>query len=135
MNLFIYAIIDAAVVLTSLSFFVFDVYATHISRPIITMDRQLFRIDETIAVKGWVNYNNNPTSNVLLDIILRAPNGNEIVREKARSNMDGNFLLNITLPVNSLPGNYTLDIISQCRDEHRNICTNQRSSIPISIIT
>jgi uncharacterized protein YfaS (alpha-2-macroglobulin family) len=134
MNLFIYTIIGA-VVLNSLSFFVFDAYATHISRPVITMDRQLFRIDETIVVKGWVDYNNNPTSNVLLDIILRAPNGNEIVREKTRSNMDGNFLLNIILPVNSLPGNYTLDIISQCRDEHRNICTNQRSSIPISIIT
>jgi hypothetical protein len=133
--LFIYAIIGA-LVLTSLSLsFVFDAYATHVSRPIIDMDRQLFKIHETIAVKGWVDYNNKPTSNVLLDITLRAPNGNEIVREKTRSNMDGNFIWNITLPVNSLPGNYTIEVISQCTDEHRNICKYKRSSIPIVIQT
>jgi hypothetical protein len=131
--MFIYAII--VVGLTLLSYFVIDAYATHTSRPIITMDRQVFSINETIAVKGWISYGNEPTSNVLLDIILRAPNGNEIVRENTRSNVDGIFLLNITLPVTSLPGNYTLDIISQCSDEHRNICANKRSSIPIAIKT
>jgi hypothetical protein len=133
-NLFSYAIISAVVVvLISLSCFDFFAYATHSSKPIITMDRQVFGIHETITVKGWVDYSNKPTPDVMLDIILRAPNGNEIVRENTTSNGNGNFTLNIALPVNSVPGNYTLDIISQCSEEHRNICFHKITSTPIAI--
>jgi hypothetical protein len=67
--------------------------------------------------------------------VIHEPNsGNELVRNQVRSNDAGNFTSNIILPDNTEPGNYTLTVISQCRDEHRNICTNQNSLIPISII-
>jgi hypothetical protein len=128
----------AILVLSSLSLFLFDddTFATHISKPILTMDKQTFDVNENITVKGWVEYQNNPASDVLLDIVLtHEPNGgNELVRNQVRSNDAGNFTSNIILPVNTVPGNYTLTVISQCRDEHRNICTNQNSFIPISII-
>jgi hypothetical protein len=128
----------AILVLSSLSLFVFndDGFATHISKPILTMDKQTFDVNENITVKGWVEYQNNPASDVLLDIVLiHEPNGgNEIVRNQVRSNDAGNFTSNIILPINTAPGNYTLTVISQCRDEHRNICTNQNSLIPISIV-
>ena len=124
--------------LSSLSLFLFDddTFATHISKPILTMDKQTFDVNENITVKGWVEYQNNPASDVLLEIVLtHEPNGgNELVRNQVRSNDAGNFTSNIILPVNTVPGNYTLTVISQCRDEHRNICTNQNSFIPISII-
>lgn len=128
----------AILVLSSLSLFLFDddTFATHISKPILTMDKQTFDVNENITVKGWVEYQNNPASDVLLEIVLtHGPNGgNELVRNQVRSNDAGNFTSNIILPVNTVPGNYTLTVISQCRDEHRNICTNQNSFIPISII-
>jgi hypothetical protein len=128
----------AILVLSSLSLFLFDddTFATHISKPILTMDKQTFNVNENITVKGWVEYQNNPASDVLLEIVLtHEPNGgNELVRNQVRSNDAGNFTSNIILPVNTVPGNYTLTVISQCRDEHRNICTNQNSFIPISII-
>jgi hypothetical protein len=128
----------AILVLSSLSLFVFndDGFATHISKPILTMDKQTFDVNENITVKGWVEYQNNPASDVLLDIVvIHEPNGgNELVRNQVRSNDAGNFTSNIILPVNTAPGNYTLAVISQCREEHRNICTNQNSLIPISIV-
>ena len=31
-------------------------------------------------------------------------------------------------------GDYTVEVISQCRDEHRDICTNQSSSIQFTAI-
>jgi hypothetical protein len=100
------------------------------------MDKQTFEINENITVKGWVEYQNNPTSDVLLDIVVvnKPDGGNELIRSQVMSNDIGNFISNIILPVNTAPGNYTLTVISQCREEHRNICTNQNSSLPISII-
>jgi hypothetical protein len=128
----------AILVLSSLSLFVFhdDTFATHISKPILTMDKQNFEINETITVKGWVEYQNNPASDVLLDIVVinEPDGGNELIRSQVVSNDTGNFTSNVILPVNTGPGNYTLTVISQCREEHRNICTNQHSSIPISIV-
>jgi hypothetical protein len=128
----------AILVLSSLSLFVFndDTFATHISKPILTMDKQTFEINENITVKGWVEYQNNPASDVLLDIVVinEPDSGNELIRSQVMSNDTGNFTSNIILPVNTVPGNYTLTVISQCREEHRNICTNQNSSIPISIV-
>jgi hypothetical protein len=128
----------AILFLSSLSLFGFDddIFATHISKPILTMDKQTFDVNENITVKGWVDYQNNPASDVLLDIVvIHEPNSrNELVRNQVRSNDAGNFTSNIILPDNTEPGNYTLTVISQCRDEHRNICTNQNSLIPISII-
>jgi hypothetical protein len=124
-------------VLSSLSLFVFDnTFATHISKPILTMDKQTFEINENITVKGWVEYQNNPASDILLDIVVinEPDGGNELIRSQVMSNDTGNFTANVILPVNTAPGNYTLTVISQCREEHRNICTNQNSSIPIGIV-
>jgi hypothetical protein len=127
----------AILVLSSLSLFVFDdTFATHISKPILTMDKRTFEINENITVKGWVEYQNNPASDVLLDIVVinKPDGGNELIRNQVLSNDAGNFTSNIILPINTAPGNYTLTVISQCREEHRSICTNQNSTIPISIV-
>jgi hypothetical protein len=52
----------AILFLSSLSLFVFDddIFATHISKPILSMDKQTFDVNENITVKGWVEYQNNP---------------------------------------------------------------------------
>jgi hypothetical protein len=81
----------AILVLSSLSLFVFDddTFATHISKPILTMDKQTFEINENITVKGWVEYQNNPDSDVLLDIVVinEPDSGNELIRSQVMSKM------------------------------------------------
>jgi hypothetical protein len=67
-------------------------------------------------------------------VINEPDGGNELIRSQAMSNDTGNFTSNVILPINTAPGNYTPTVISQYREEHRNICTNQNRSIPISIL-
>ena len=44
-----------------------NVYATHISEPILILDKySKYNMNETISVSGWVKYNDKPASNVLV---------------------------------------------------------------------
>jgi hemolysin type calcium-binding protein len=121
------------IVTSMLMFSTSNVNATHTSKPIITVNRKAFTTNEAIPVTGWVEYVGHPVSDVLLDIMLREQNGTIIVREGLKSDPNGNFTTSLTLPKNLTSGKYSLYIISQCRDEHREICTNQDSTIPITI--
>jgi hypothetical protein len=108
--------------------------ATHISKPVVTTDKQTFVVNENVTVTGWVEYQNSPASEVLLDIIInKLDDGNQLAKTQARSNESGNFTSTVNIPVDTIAGNYALNVISQCKDEHRNICTNQNSSIPITV--
>jgi Ca2+-binding RTX toxin-like protein len=117
-----------------LSIFAADANATHLSKPIITMDKTSFKANEVMTVKGWVDYF-GPTSDVLLDILIRTPNGTIALRDTVKSDSYANFSFGFRLPSIMSPGNYILQVISQCRDEHRDICANESSSISISIGT
>jgi hypothetical protein len=127
----IYAVFIVFIIIVS---FLNYASATHTSKPIITLDRQTYGVNENVTVTGWVEYQNNPASNVLLDIVINeADDGNELSKTQTRSNDLGNFSSSFIIPADTISGNYTLTVISQCKDEHRDICTNQNSSIPVSI--
>lgn len=117
----------------ALSVFASTAVATHVSKPVMTMDKTGYKAGEAVTVKGWVEYSNNPTSDVLLDIIVRTPTGNEIVRGSVRSDADGNFIFHFMPPADASPGTYIVKVISQCRNEHRSICTNQSASVELTV--
>ena len=104
-----------------------NVYATHISEPILSLDKDAkYNMNETIFIDGWVKYNDKPASDVLVLLKLINPNGNEIFQDQVRSNLNGNFTSNVVLLGNNITegGTFTLSAESQCRDEHRNICNH-----------
>jgi len=109
-----------------------DVKATHLSKPIMVMDKASFNAGEAIIIKGWVDYF-GPTSDVLLDILIRAPNGTIAIRDLAKSDSRGNFSYTFMLPDVPSSTKYTAQVISLCRDEHGDICTNESSSVPIIV--
>lgn len=107
--------------------------ATHISKPVITTERLEYPVGELVTIEGWVDYNNEPAPEVLLDIMVRTADGNETIdRSFVRSDSDGNFQYEPKLP--DVPATYDINIISNCRDEHRDICTFQSSSIAITLV-
>ena len=75
-----------------------NVYATHISEPILSLEKDAkYNINETISVNGWVKYKENPASDVLVLLKLINPNGNEIFQDQVRSDSNGNFTSSVTL--------------------------------------
>jgi hypothetical protein len=114
-----------------------NVYATHISEPILTLEKDAkYNMNETISVNGWVKYNEKPASNVLVLLKLINPTGNEIFQDQVRSNSNGNFTSNVALLGSNVTegGTFTLYAESQCRDEHRNICNHNNSSQTLVVI-
>ncbi len=106
-----------------------DVYATHVSQPILTMKEAIYYIGSIIEIEGFVEYQDNPTSNVLLDIyIVKDGKSEQLI--SIRSDNDGFFKTSFT-PKEA--GKYTLKIVSQCRDEHRSICQNKESRLEIEV--
>jgi hypothetical protein len=117
--------------------FTANVYATHISEPILSLDKDAkYNINETIPVNGWIKYDDKPASDVLVLLKLIHPNGNEIFQDQVRSDSNGNFTSNVTLLGNNVTegGTFTLYAESQCRDEHRNICNHNNSSQTLVVI-
>ena len=50
-------------------------HATHVSEPIISIDPNAqYKMNQTISVNGWVKYNDQPASNVLVLLRLTNPN-------------------------------------------------------------
>ena len=50
-----------------------------------------------------------------------------------RSDAAGNFALDYQLSADAALGDYALDVISQCNDEHRSICTHQKGSMRLKV--
>ena len=114
-----------------------NVYATHISEPILSLDKDAkYNMNETISVNGWVKYNDKPASDVLVLLKLINPIGNEIFQDQVRSDSNGNFTSNVTLVGSNVTegGTFTLYAESQCRDEHRSICSHNNSSQTLVVI-
>ncbi len=112
---------------------ILESYQTHVSSPIITSDKTSYKQGENIIISGWVNYNEESTSDVLLRIIATDPLQVKIFDEYITSGPDGTFSAEIPIAENAELGNYLVEIISQCREIHREICTHQSEIISITI--
>lgn len=108
------------------------IHATHISKPIPYVDKQEFLSNETVNVKGWIEYNGAPAADVLVGILLEKEN-QKLTAQNSTSDSNGNFSTSLSVPEDTDPGNYTVEVVSFCKDIHRNICTMQYTEIPIFI--
>ncbi len=104
-----------------------NVYATHISQPIITTEDSVYYLGNPIIIEGIVEYQESPTSNVLLEIDSKIL---DIKERFIMSDSKGSFRFELE-PNKS--GNYNVKIISHCREEHREICRNREININIDV--
>ncbi len=118
--------------LISLSF-ILPSYSTHISEPILTLEKTSYKINEKIPITGQIRYNENPASNVLVNLKIYDPKEQLVIDEFTHSGKNGEFLFDF-VPENSIKsGNHKIIVTSFCLEEHRQICTFQRKEIIISI--
>jgi len=108
-------------------------YQTHISSPVIMTSKTNYIQGENAVITGWVNYNEESTSDVLLKITITDPQGIKILDKNITSDSDGTFSFDLSIPENSEVGKYTVEITSQCREVHREICTYQSETIIINV--
>jgi hypothetical protein len=111
-----------------------DALATHISKPIPYMDKSEFLPNETIDLKGWVEYNGQPASDVLVQVSLEKER-DRLISNNVTSNANGNFSSILSIPPEIEPGNYTVSVTSLCQEIHSNVCTYQFEELPITIRT
>ncbi len=109
-----------------------EVFATHISKPVFTIDETAFEPGMIINISGWANYNDEPTSDVLLLVRIIDSNNEKIFEVFVTTGSSGNFLIPYLVPNDAL-GSYLIEATSFCREEHRNICTKQSEIFPITI--
>lgn len=113
---------------------IYESFATHISEPILTIEDTEFFLGEDVTITGWVKYDGQATSDVLLNVKLTDPKNNLVLEHFVTSDSAGSFELSFVLPPDGFLGNYILDITSMCREEHRNICTHKSSQATLSVL-
>lgn len=109
-----------------------EVHATHISKPILSEARTEFTQGEKIVVNGWVNYQDQPTSDVLLNAKLIRADGTEVAEVFNISDEQGRFSFEFETN-RLLPGSYQIIVTSQCLEVHRPVCTYQSTTLAINI--
>ena len=112
----------------------FDVFATHISKPIPYLDKNEFLSNETIDLKGWVEYNGEPASDVLVQVWLEKER-DSLISDNITSDTNGNFSAILSIPPEIEFGNYNVSVTSLCQEIHSNVCTYQWEELPIAIRT
>ncbi len=111
----------------------YESFATHISEPILTIQNTEFFLGQDVTISGWVKYDEQATSDVLLNVKVIDPKNNLVIDQFVTSDSTGSFELSFGLPQDGFVGNYTLDITSMCREEHRNICTHKSTQAVLSV--
>ena len=112
-----------------------DAYSTHISQPIITVDDNLvYSIGDDLSITGWVEYDDASTSDVLLSVKISNQNGTVVSDFFLTSDSDGKFEFPFELSDDDSPGDYLVNIMSMCREIHRDVCTHKTAEIAISVI-
>ncbi len=112
-----------------------DAYSTHISVPVVvTVGESLeYFFDDDLIISGWVEYNNNPTPDVLLNIKVFDQNRIQVSDTFVNSDSNGEFQYVFSLPDDSIPGNYTVIITSMCWEQHRQICAHNTAQVVVNV--
>ena len=108
-------------------------HQTHVSKPVLSIDKTQYKSGDQVVLSGWVSYEDKPTSDVSLRIFVTDPRGSYIFDEIVTSQYDGTFVKEFFLPENSISGDYKIDVISLCREVHRDICTHQNAFLTITV--
>ena len=111
------------------------VYATHVSQPIMTVEQSpVYSYGDNLIISGWVNYSDEPTSDVLLSIKISNPNETVISDFFITSDSKGEFAFPFELSEDDPGGDYTVNIMSMCREVHRDICTHKTAEVAVSVL-
>ena len=112
-----------------------NAYSTHISQPILTIDENfVYSVGDNLFITGWVEYDDAATSDVLLSVKISNPNGIVVSDFFLTSDSDGKFEFPFELTENDASGDYLVNIMSMCREIHRDICTHKTAETTISVI-
>ncbi len=112
-----------------------NAYSTHISQPILTIDENfVYSVGDNLSITGWVEYDDAATSDVLLSVKISNPNGIVVSDFFLTSDSDGKFEFPFELSDDDASGDYLVNIMSMCREIHRDICTHKTAETTISVI-
>ena len=110
-------------------------YATHVSQPIMTGEQSLvYSYGDQLIISGGGNYSDEPTSDVLLSIKISNPNETVISDFFITSDSKGEFVFPFELSEDDPAGDYTVNIMSMCREIHRDICTHKTAEVAVSVL-
>lgn len=109
-----------------------NAFATHISKPILVDPGTEYTVGSTVILRGWVDYNEKPTPDVLLNFKVTRPDGTTAVDQSYPSNAEGQFEFTFDTQ-KEIPGTYQITITSHCLEIHRYACTYQSQTLPINL--
>jgi len=109
-----------------------DSLATHISKPVLIDPKTEYTVGSTVILQGWVDYNEKPAPDVLLNFLVTRPDGTVAVDQSYPSNQDGHFEFKFVTK-NEVPGTYQITITSHCLEIHRYACTYQNQTLSIHL--
>ncbi|MCB1985582.1 MAG: hypothetical protein H6936_07540 [Burkholderiales bacterium] len=96
--------------------------ATHISKPVLVEPITQYTVGEKVVINGWVDYNAQPTADVLLNFQVTTEDGVVIVEKSFPSDKQGHFHFEFDSK-DQPPGTYKIVVTSQCLEIHRSICS------------
>ena len=112
-----------------------NAYSTHVSQPILTIDDNfVYSVGDDLFITGWVEYDDAATSDVLLSVKISNSNGTVVSDFFLTSDSDGKFEFPFQLSADDSSGDYLVNIMSMCREVHRDVCTHKTAEIAISVI-
>ena len=112
-----------------------NAYSTHISQPILTIDENfVYSVGDDLFITGWVEYDDAATSDVLLSVKISNPNGKVVSDFFLTSDSAGKFEFPFELSEDDASGDYLVNIMSMCREVHRDICTHKTAETTISVM-
>ena len=112
-----------------------NAYSTHVSQPIFTIDENfVYSVGDDLFITGWVEYDDAATSDVLLSVKISNPNGMVVSDFFLTSDSAGKFEFPFELSDDDASGDYLVNIMSMCREVHRDICTHKTAETTISVI-
>ena len=112
-----------------------NAYSTHISQPILTIDENfVYSVGDDLSITGWVEYDDAATSDVLLSVKISNPNGKVVSDFFLTSDSAGKFEFPFELSDDYTSGDYLVNIMSMCREVHRDICTHKTAETTFSVI-
>lgn len=107
--------------------------ATHISKPVLVKPDTQYTVGEKIIINGWVDYNEQPTADVLLNFQVTTEDGTLIVDKSYPSDKQGHFQFEFDSKGQS-PGTYKIIVTSHCLEIHREICSYNSETLIFDLI-
>lgn len=107
-------------------------FATHISQPVLIDPQTQYAIGETVALRGRVDYNEQPAPDVLLNFKLTRPDGSAAADQSYPSDQNGLFEFKFDTH-NEKAGSYQFTVTSHCLEIHRYACTYKNQTLSIQL--